>query len=147
MADAAPPTPTERRSAIPMNHAFITQARMGRTRKLGIVELQIHVYGSSPEGSDLDLTPQLRWQPLEESAFLRGGEDKALMRWRGREGTFTNLGKNWRVWGKGWLRRLGAILNVAGAVNFVEKPFLELGHVCDVETKFARRVDQWGMQK
>ena len=115
-----------------MIHAFIPQARMGSTRKLGIVELQIHVDGSSPEGSDLDLTPQLQGQPLEESAFLRGGEDKALMRWRGREGTLADLGKNWRVWGKGWLRRLGAILSVAGAVGFVKKPFLELRHVCVV---------------
>lgn len=112
-----------------MNIALMLQARMGITWKLGIVELQIHMDGSSPKGPDLDLAPQLPWQPLEERVFLRRGEDEAFLRGRGREGARADLGKYWRVVGMGWLRRPGAILGVAGAADFVGKPFSELRHV------------------
>ena len=130
MADAAPPPPAKRCGAIPTNPALIAQARMVRTWKRGGVEIQIHVDGSSPKGRDLDLAPQLPWQPLEERVFVRRGEDKAFLRGRGREGARADLGKNWRVVGTGWLRRPGA--GVAGAADFVQKPFLELRHVCVV---------------
>jgi hypothetical protein len=80
VADSAPPAPTGQCSAIAHTPPRV-EGRMPRARKMGISgEPQVHVNGTTPESSDIDLASQLRRQPLEEGAFCYGVSQEVLPR-------------------------------------------------------------------